>query len=84
MNRKALSPLVATILLIAFAITLGAVIMSVGKSYVVEMPSEVSAGSRVCDPAAVTDPLKLLQIQYVNGEIDIDAYLAGEKALVPS
>lgn len=43
MNKKALSPLVATILLIAFAIALGIVVMSWGKSYI-EEKAEFTAG----------------------------------------
>lgn len=34
MNKKALSPLVATLLLVIFAIALGSVVMSWGKEYV--------------------------------------------------
>ena len=34
MNKKAISPLIATVLLIAFSIALGAIIMNWGKTYV--------------------------------------------------
>ncbi len=34
MNKKGISPLIATVLLIAFAVALGAVVMSWGKAYV--------------------------------------------------
>lgn len=34
MNKKAVSPLIATVLLIAFAVALGAVVMNWGRSYV--------------------------------------------------
>ncbi len=49
MNKKALSPIVATVILIAFAIALGLVVMSWGKSYIEEKaefvagPSDISA-----------------------------------------
>lgn len=36
MNKRAISPLIATILLIAFAIALGLVVMNWGKSYIEE------------------------------------------------
>ena len=41
MNKKAVSPLVATLLLVVFAIALGSVVMSWGKAYV-ESATEVS------------------------------------------
>jgi flagellin-like protein len=43
MNKKGISPLVATILLIAFAIALGLVVMNWGKSYI-EEKAEFTAG----------------------------------------
>ncbi|PIY60471.1 hypothetical protein COY95_01585 [Candidatus Woesearchaeota archaeon CG_4_10_14_0_8_um_filter_47_5] len=33
-NKKGVSPLIATVILIAFAISIGAVVMNIGKSYV--------------------------------------------------
>jgi flagellin-like protein len=44
MNRKAVSPLVATMLLIAFAIALGAVVMNWGRGYIEER-AEFVAGT---------------------------------------
>ncbi len=43
MNKRAISPLIATILLIAFAIALGLVVMNWGKSYI-EEKAEFTAG----------------------------------------
>jgi flagellin-like protein len=37
LNKKAVSPLIATVLLIAFAVALGAVVMNWGKAYVNDM-----------------------------------------------
>ena len=45
MNKKGLSPMVATLLLIAFAIALGLVVMSWGKGYI-EEKAEFVAGSQ--------------------------------------
>lgn len=42
MNKKAVSPLIATVLLIAFAVALGAVVMSWGRSYVTEAQSSAN------------------------------------------
>ena len=41
-NRKAVSPLIATVLLIAFAIALGAVVMNWGKGFVEATAKDVS------------------------------------------
>ncbi|MBN2111814.1 hypothetical protein JW707_01815 [Candidatus Woesearchaeota archaeon] len=46
MNKRGVSPLVATLLLIAFAIALGLVVMNWGKSYI-EEKSEFTAGADV-------------------------------------
>ncbi len=51
-NKKAVSPLIATVLLIAFAIALGAIVMNWGKTYVEgEMESGTAEyyASRECD-----------------------------------
>ena len=81
MNRRGLSPLVATVLLIAFAVALGAVIMSLGKSYVESIP-ETPVGAAICDPTTVTDALQLLQIQFINGEITKEQYLVKEQQIL--
>ena len=44
MNKRAVSPLIATVLLIAFAVALGAVVMNWGKTYVEEQAEH--AGSK--------------------------------------
>lgn len=41
MNKRAVSPLIATVLLIAFAVALGAVVMNWGQSYVKETADDV-------------------------------------------
>ena len=48
-SKKAVSPLIATIILIAFAVALGAVVMNIGKGYVEDIPEP--AGK---DTAAIT------------------------------
>ncbi len=63
MNKRALSPLVATILLIAFAIALGVVVMSWGKSYI-EEKAEFTAGPHDASACGVAE----LSIIKVGGE----------------
>ena len=40
-NKKGVSPLIATVLLIAFAVALGAIVMSWGRSYIVQTQNTV-------------------------------------------
>lgn len=48
-NKKGISPLIATVLLIAFAVALGAVVMSWGRGYVEDTAeqAESQAGSKI-------------------------------------
>ncbi len=73
MNKKALSPLIATILLVAFAIILGTIVMGWGKDYVAKLgnvePSTVYE-EQICE-----DPLVILQIRYAQGDISTQEYL---------
>lgn len=63
-NKKGISPLFATILLIAFSVALGAVVMSWGESYIAEK-AEFAKGvqevSRGCDAVYFS----ILQIQAI-------------------
>lgn len=45
MKKKAVSPLIATVLLIAFAVALGAVVMNWGRGYVQETTSKATENS---------------------------------------
>ncbi len=61
MNQKGVTPLVATVLLIAFSIALGAVVMSWGETYVEEKAEFVKGAEEVrtgCDAAKI-DVIKL-------------------------
>ncbi len=58
-NKKAISPLIATVLLIAFAVALGAVVMNWGRSYVEETAQQ----------SAVTSDTRVACAQQVNIEI---------------
>ena len=65
MNKRAISPLIATLLLIAFSVGLGAVVMSYGETYV-EENSEFVSGAPEVSPA-VCDAVDF-QIISVGGE----------------
>lgn len=91
MNSRGLSPLVATVLLIAFSVALGAVVMSYGETYVenqaafVNKGTEVSSG--VCDAVSlsvitVNNKPHLctrgtsIEVAFDNGDTTIDAIQA--------
>lgn len=84
MNKKALSPLVATILLVVFALVIGTITMSWGKAYVEkaeEKPEE--EGPVIVIPLKIIDnELKELQIDYIIGRISKEEYLEEEKELI--
>jgi len=85
-GKRALSPLVATVLLVVFALVIGTITMSWGKSYVekVKDEPEISGlGSAVIIGVKdIDNPLKELQIQYITGKITKSEYIEKEKPLI--
>jgi flagellin-like protein len=81
MHKKALSPLIATILLVVFALIIGTATMSWGKNYVESLPSESETlgTSLVISIDQVDNPLKELQIKYITDKISLDDYLEKEQ-----
>lgn len=86
MNRKALSPLMATLLLVLFAIIVGAITMSWGKNYVEDLehkePVEKLESSIVINIKDIDSPLKQLQIQHITGQISEEEYFEKERELL--
>ncbi len=86
MNKKALSPLMATLLLVIFAILVGAVTMSWGKNYVEDIehkePVEKLESAIIISIKDIDTPLKDLQIKYITGQISEEEYLEQEKELI--
>lgn len=86
-NKKALSPLVATLLLLAFALVIGTATMNWGKSYVDQI-DEAPKGHETLKSAVVINiedintPLKELQIKHITGQISQDEYIMQEKSLM--
>lgn len=88
-NRGALSPLVATILLVVFALVIGTITMNWGRSYVEKMKEE-AAGPKISSFEStvvisigdIDTPLKKLQIRHITGEITEEEYIKEEKALI--
>mgnify|MGYP006293519257 CR=1 FL=1 len=86
-NKKALSPLVATLLLLAFALVIGTATMNWGKSYVDKIEDsqpeyEPLKSAVVINIEDIDTPLKELQIKHVTGQISEEKYLEEEKGII--
>ena len=85
MNKRALSPLIATLLLVLFAIIIGAITMSWGKNYVEHIedkaPVEKLESSIVISIKDINTPLKDLQVKHITGVISEEEYYEKEKEL---
>jgi len=79
MNKKALSPLVATMILVVFALIIGAITMNWGKSYVESLEEteskDLKSGTILIDIEDVDSDLKRLQIKHIRGMITEEEYL---------
>ncbi len=61
-GKKAVSPLIATVLLIAFAVALGAVVMNWGRSYTEQTAENVKKKSDVDVKCSLDVKMKLLEL----------------------
>jgi len=84
MNKKALSPLVATILLVVFALVIGIITMNWGKSYVEKIKEEPKEfeSAVIISIKDIDTPLKELQLQHITGKITKEEYIEKEKDLI--
>lgn len=90
MNNKGLSPLIATVLLVVFALVIGTITMNWGRSYVEKIKEEPKAEPKVgaFESAVIISikdidtPLKELQLQHITGKITKEEYIEKEKALI--
>ena len=85
-SKRALSPLIATILLVVFALVIGTITMNWGRSYVERIKEEPEQGflesAVIISIKDIDTPLKELQIDYITGKISEQEYIAREKALI--
>lgn len=79
MNKKAVSPLIATLLLVIFSIALGSVVMSWGKQYV---ESAATPKETTVKDVQKTSIFEELDQRYAKGEITKEQYLDLKKVLV--
>lgn len=87
MNKKALSPLVATILLVTFSLAIGTITMNWGKNYVEKINlqdqrEDPKTGTLIINYKDIDTELKELQIRHVLGEISQSQYLEQEARLL--
>jgi len=87
MNKRGISPLVATGLLVVFALVIGTITMSWGKKYVEgiakQQPKEKALEETVIiSMNDVNTTLKKLQLEHMTGKISQEEYLAKEKEIV--
>lgn len=89
MNKRALSPMAATTLLVIFALILGTITMGFGRNYVDNINvkterlkvKEIGPEGTTISPVDTEDPLAQLQIQYLQGKISKEEYLERQKEL---
>lgn len=86
MNKKAMSPLIATMLLVVFALIIGTATMSWGRNYVETLPDEnvdsQEGATLVISYDRIDNPLKELQIKYIIGNVDLEEYLQKQDKIV--
>jgi hypothetical protein len=81
-GKKALTPLVATMILVVFSLIVGTLTMNWGKSYVGSLDEGESIEEVITiDVNEIDTPLKEIQIKYINGEITLEEYLEQQKNL---
>ncbi len=74
--------MIATVVLLVFAVLMGALVMTVGEELVQDIPDQKPSSSTVCLKEPRGDPLKTLQVQFLNGKISRSEYIAKERALI--
>ncbi|MDO8480522.1 MAG: hypothetical protein Q7S65_01755 [Nanoarchaeota archaeon] len=83
-NKRAVSPLVATFMLVVFALIIGTVAMAWGKNYVPAEMQEAPDATLCMSLSTIDTPLKELQVKHVMGQISEEEYLKQEQAIVNS
>jgi FlaG/FlaF family flagellin (archaellin) len=83
MNKRAIAPITATILLLTVSILIGAIAMNIGKKYSAAEETPVQESSIVISINDVLgDELKELQLKYITGKITREEYVEKEKLIL--
>ena len=80
-QKRALSPLVATLVLVVFSLVVGTLTMTWGETYVEALPEEPPPVSGKAIEQSAGSALDKLQVEYVEGRISEDEYLRKKKIL---
>lgn len=89
MDKKAMTPLIATSLLVVFSLIIGFATMNWGRAYVEKINIEDKPSSTdsfknniILSIDDINTPLKEIQISHIKGEISEDQYFEQEKGLI--
>lgn len=77
--------MMATIVLVAFALAIGTITMNWGKNYVENLGEDNSVNEVISVELNPEDPqsaIKQLQLEYLSGTIDLQEYIEKEKELL--
>ncbi|MBI2575666.1 hypothetical protein HYV84_00485 [Candidatus Woesearchaeota archaeon] len=85
-GKRGLTPLVATFMLIGFALIVGTLTMNWGRNYVEGIKGEVSAAAKenvvLIELSTINTPLKQLQLEFLLGKMNEGEYLVLEKSAI--
>jgi flagellin-like protein len=82
MNKKAVSPLIATVLLIAFTVALGAIVMNWGESFVRKTQDTASSASEGKIECTMAVDFEVMNSQYTENSTSISDDQGGLSLLV--
>jgi flagellin-like protein len=74
-NKKAVSPLIATVLLIAFAVALGAIVMNWGESFVRETQTTAEEGAEGKLDCTLLVEFEVVNAKYEESDLDDEGVL---------
>ncbi|MBI2137962.1 hypothetical protein HYU13_00075 [Candidatus Woesearchaeota archaeon] len=84
-GKRAVSPLVATLMLVIFAVAIGTVTMNWGKTYVESIKTDPSIGQKeqliVIGIEKINTPLKKLQVDFLLGKISEQEYFVQQQKI---
>lgn len=74
MNNKAMSPLAATFILLAFAIFIGILVMNWSETYIQRMAADSEISPASTQEAFAESPLEIVKARLAKGEISLEEY----------
>ena len=82
-SKRGLTPLLATLLLVVFALAIGTLTMSWVKTYVSGLADEGTTASALITVSSgqLNTPLKQLQMEHIQGKISQQTYLQKQQQI---